>query len=344
MEQGSMEQGKEAQARKKIIFSGIQPSGNLTIGNYIGAMRNWVAMQQEHDCLYCVVDLHAITVRQDPQALRMRTRQVYALLLAVGLDPAKNTLFVQSHVSAHTELAWVLNCYTYMGELSRMTQFKDKSEKHADNINAGLFGYPVLMASDILLYQADLVPVGADQKQHIELARDVAIRFNNAYSDTFRVPEPYIPPMGARVMSLQEPERKMSKSDDEGSYIAILDEPDVIRKKCRRAVTDSESLIVARPDKPGVSNLITMYGALTGRTMREIEAQFVGKGYGVLKDAVADAIIDTLSPVQAEHKRLMQDKAHLDALMRSGAERAAHRAQRTLDKVYRKIGLLQPGR
>ena len=331
---------ENTQAKRKVIFSGIQPSGNLTLGNYIGALRNWKLLEDDYDCLYSVVDLHAITVRQDPAQLRRRCLEVASILLASGLDPEKSLIYCQSHVPQHTQLAWVLNCFTYMGELSRMTQFKDKSAKHADNINAGLFDYPVLMAADILLYQADLVPVGVDQKQHLELARDIAIRFNNLYSPTFVVPDGYIPKVGAKVMSLQEPTSKMSKSDPEDTYIAILDEPDVIRRKLRRAVTDSLGQIRYDPDnQPGVANLLTIYSALKGVDVQQAEKDFAGLGYGELKNGVADVIIDTLSPLQAEFKRIMADKAYLEKVLSTSAERASRIAQRTLDKVYRKVGL-----
>ena len=327
--------------QKKVIFSGIQPSGGLTLGNYIGALRNWKNLQAEYDCYYCVGDLHAVTVRQVPAELRRRTYETFALLLALGLDPQENTVFVQSHVAAHSQMCWALNCYTYYGELSRMTQFKEKSERHPDNINAGLFDYPVLMAGDILLYNTDLVPVGADQKQHLEITRDIAIRFNNIYGDVFRVPEPYIPKLGARVMSLQEPTKKMSKSDEnENGFIAILDDPDVIVRKLRRAVTDSEGSVTAREDKPGVTNLMGILGALSGQTMEQIEDAFAGKGYGDLKSAVADAVIGELSPIQAEYKRLIADKGQLEALMKEGREKAARVANRTMSKVYRKMGFI----
>ena len=326
--------------QKKTIFSGIQPSGTLTIGNYIGALRNWKLLEDEYHCIYCVVDEHALTVRQDPAKLRRRCAEVMALFMAVGLSPEKSVLFCQSHVPAHAELSWILNCYTYIGELQRMTQFKDKAAKHENNINAGLLTYPVLMAADILLYQADLVPIGADQKQHLELSRNLAIRFNNLYSDTFVVPDGYFPKVGARVMSLQEPSRKMSKSDPEDTYIAILDEPDVIARKFRRAVTDSEACVRFDPEnKPGVSNLMSIYGAMTGETMEQIEAHFAGQGYGAFKSAVADACIAVLEPVQSEHKRLIADKAYLEQVMREGAERAAAIANRTLRKVHKKVGL-----
>ncbi len=331
---------KEQATKKKVIFSGIQPSGTLTLGNYIGAIRNWKLLEDEYNSIYSVVDMHALTVRQVPAELRKRCLEVMGIYLAAGLDPAKTLLFFQSHVPAHAELAWILNCYTYIGELQRMTQFKDKSAKHAVNINAGLFTYPVLMAADILLYQADLVPIGADQKQHLELARDIAIRFNGTYSDTFVVPEGYFPKVGARVMSLQEPTRKMSKSDPEDTYIAILDEPDVIQRKFKRAVTDSEAAVrYDAENKPGVSNLMSIYGALTGETMGTIEERFADQGYGVFKPAVAEVVIDALEPIRAEHKRLMADKPYLQKVMLESAEKASAIAERTLRKVRKKIGL-----
>ena len=333
--------GVNVMEQKKTIFSGIQPSGGLTIGNYIGALRNWKSLQNEYDCYYSVVDLHAVTVRQVPSELRRRVYETFALLLALGLDPNENTVFVQSHVPAHSQMCWALNCYTYYGELGRMTQFKEKSERHPDNINAGLFDYPVLMAGDILLYNTDLVPVGADQKQHLEITRDIAIRFNNIYGDVFKVPEPYIPKMGARVMSLQEPTKKMSKSDEnENGFIAILDEPDVIARKLKRAVTDSEGSIVAREDKPGVTNLMGILGALTGKTMEEIEDDFAGKGYGHLKSAVTDVVIEELRPIQEEFKRLISDKAQLEELMKQGRDKANRVAGRTMAKVYKKMGFI----
>ena len=299
---------------KKRIFSGIQPTGNLTLGNYIGALRNFKLLEDEYDCLYSIVDLHAITIRQDPAQLRKACLRTLAIFLASGLDPEKNIIFFQSHVHEHAELAWILDCYTYMGELSRMTQFKDKSRKHADNINCGLFAYPVLMAADILLYQADLVPIGSDQKQHLELARNIAERFNALYSDTFVVPDGYFPKVGARVMSLQEPTRKMSKSDPEDTYIAILDPADIIRKKLRRAVTDCDAEVRFDPEnKPGVSNLMSILSALTGQSLDGIAADFAGKGYGVFKDAVADAVIAALAPIQQNYEKLSADKAYLEA-------------------------------
>ena len=330
----------DQQLQKKRIFSGIQPTGNLTLGNYIGALRNFSLLQDEYDCLYSIVDLHALTVRQNPAELRKACLRTMAIFLASGLDPEKNIIYLQSQVSAHAELAWLLDCYTYMGELSRMTQFKDKSAKHADNINCGLFAYPVLMAADILLYQADLVPIGADQKQHLELCRDVAERFNAVYGDVFTIPEGYFPKVGARVMSLQEPTRKMSKSDPEETYIAILDKPDVIRKKLRRAVTDCDNTVVFDPEnKPGVANLMSIMSALSGRTMDEISADYNGQGYGKFKDAVADCVISVLEPIQNEYDRISADKAYLQQVMDSGRERASAIAHKTMLKVRKKMGI-----
>ena len=335
-----MENNQQTPERKKRIFSGIQPTGTLTLGNYIGALRNFGILQSEYDCLYSIVDLHALTVRQDPAQLRKNCLKVMSLFIASGLDPEKNLIYFQSHVSGHAELGWILDCYTYMGELSRMTQFKDKSAKHADNINAGLFTYPSLMAADILLYQSDLVPIGADQKQHLELARDIAQRFNAIYGDTFVVPEGYFPKVGARVMSLQEPTRKMSKSDPEDTYIAMLDEPNIIRKKLRRAVTDSENTIRFDPEnKPGVSNLMSILSVLSGMSMDEITAAYDGRGYGVFKDAVADAVIAELEPIQKRYAEIFADKAFLNETMTRNAQAAARLAARTLSKVRRKIGL-----
>ncbi|MGI6202867.1 MAG: tryptophan--tRNA ligase [Eubacteriales bacterium] len=337
-----MESGDIGQQRKKIIFSGIQPSGVLTLGNYLGAMRNWTKLQDEADCLYCVVDLHAITVRQVPAELRRRTYETLALLLASGLDSDKNILFVQSHVSAHAQLAWVLNCFSMFGELSRMTQFKEKSSKNADNINAGLFTYPVLMAADILLYQTDLVPVGSDQKQHIELARDIAIRFNGIYGETFRVPEDYIPQTGARIMSLADPTKKMSKSDEnENAVISLLDGRDVIVRKFKRAVTDSGAEIRRGEGKEGIANLMTIYSCFTGKTDEEIEREFEGRGYGEFKMAVAEVTADGLQPIQDKYAELMANKPYLEQVMKTGAERASRIASRTLSKVYRKVGFAQ---
>ena len=325
---------------KKIIFSGIQPSGSLTLGNYLGAVKNWAKLQQEYLCYYCVVDMHAITVRQDPQELKKRCVEVMSLLIAAGLDPMENILFFQSHVSAHAELAWVLNCYAYIGELSRMTQFKEKSGKNEENINSGLFTYPVLMAADILLYGSHLVPVGADQKQHLELARDIALRFNNVYGEVFTVPEPYIPKVGAKVMSLTEPEKKMSKSDENSfGYIALLDPPDLIAKKIRRAVTDSENAVRYDENKPGVSNLLSIYGAVTGMRIEDAESVFEGKGYGAFKEAVAEAVLEELKPLQERYRKIRADREYLNAVIRGNAERAAGNAQKILRRVYKKIGL-----
>ena len=330
----------EQSIQKKRIFSGIQPTGNLTLGNYIGALRNFSLLQDEYDCLYSIVDLHALTVRQNPAELRKACLRTMALFLASGLDPEKNIIYFQSQVAAHPELAWILNCFTYMGEMSRMTQFKDKSQKHADNINCGLFTYPVLMAADILLYQTDLVPIGADQKQHLEIARDIAERFNGVFGDVFTVPEGYFPKVGARVMSLQEPTRKMSKSDPEETYIAILDKPEIIRKKLRRAVTDCENRVAFDPEKqPGVANLMSILSALTGRGMDDIAAEFDGQGYGRFKDAVADAVIAVLEPIQREYDRISADKAYLQQVMDSGRERASAIAHRTMLKVRKKLGI-----
>jgi len=324
---------------KKTIFSGIQPSGVLTIGNYIGALRHFPELQEEYNCIYCVVDEHAITVRQNPADLRRRCLELAAIYLASGLDPEKCLIYCQSHVSAHAELAWILNCFTYMGELSRMTQFKDKSAKHADNINAGLFTYPVLMAADILLYQTDAVPVGADQKQHLEITRDIAQRFNGVYGDVFTVPEPLITKVGGRVMSLQDPTRKMSKSDPEDTFISLLDEPDAIRRKIKRAVTDSEAEIRFDPDnKPGVSNLLSIISCLTGESMDDICAEMAGKGYGELKSRTADVVVATLEPLQSEYRRLIADKQYLLDLLLANAEKANYLATKTLRKVQKKVG------
>jgi tryptophanyl-tRNA synthetase len=324
---------------KKTIFSGVQPSGVLTIGNYLGAIKNWVKLQEEYNCYYCVVDMHALTVRQDAAELRKRCLDTLSLLLAAGLSPEKNIIFFQSHVSCHAELMWVLNCYTYIGELSRMTQFKEKSERHADNINAGLYTYPVLMAADILLYSADLVPVGADQKQHLEITRDIAIRFNNLYGDVFVVPEPYIPKAGARIMSLQEPTVKMSKSDEnENAYVSLLDPPEAIQRKVKRAVTDSDGQIRFAEEKPGVSNLISIYSAVNGLSFGDIEAEFDGLGYGALKARVADALCAELEPLQKEYARIRADKAYLNEVIGAGAQRAGANAKKMLRKVYKKVG------
>ena len=329
-------------SQKKIIFSGVQPSGNLTLGNYLGAILNWIPLQEEYNCIYSIVDLHALTVRQVPAELRKKTRSLLALYIACGLDPEKNVLFVQSHNSAHAELAWILNCFTYTGELGRMTQFKEKAQRHTDNINAGLYTYPVLMAADILLYQADLVPVGEDQKQHLEITRDIAQRFNNIYGDVFTIPEPYIPKVGARIMSLQNPEKKMSKSDENpNSYISLLDKPDVIMSKFRRAVTDSEAIVrYDEENKPGISNLMSIYSSITGKSYGDIEKEFEGLGYGDFKTAVGQTVAETLRPIQEKHDQLMSDKAYLDNIMKDGAQRAEGLSYRTLRKVYKKLGLV----
>ena len=330
---------------KKIIFSGIQPSGTLTLGNYIGALRNFKLLEDEYQCIYCVVDMHAITVRQDPAALRRRCLELTAIYIASGLDPKKNIIYCQSHVSGHAELAWILNCFTYMGELQRMTQFKDKAQKHADNINAGLFTYPTLMAADILLYQTNLVPIGADQKQHLELTRNIAQRFNGIYGDVFTVPEGYFGKVGSRIMSLQDPTRKMSKSDPEDTFISLLDPPDAIRRKVRRAVTDSEADIRFDPEnKPGVSNLLSIIAALTGQSVEEAAAELQGQGYGKLKDRVSECVIETLAPLQSEHRRLMADKAYLQSVLDENAQIADRMAQRTLRKVKHKIGFAEHGK
>ena len=327
---------------KKTIFSGVQPSGKLTLGNYLGAIRNFPILQEEYNCIYCVVDMHAITVRQDPAQLRKQTLEVLAQYLACGLDPEKSTLFIQSHVPAHAELGWVLNCYTMFGEASRMTQFKDKSSKHADNVNVGLFDYPVLMAADILLYHTELVPVGVDQLQHIELARNIAQRFNGVYSDTFKMPEPYIPKAGAKIMSLADPTRKMSKSDEnQNGFILLMDKPEDIMRKFKRAVTDSDSRIIMSEDKAGVSNLITIYSLATGKTVEEVEAEFVGKGYGEFKPAVGEAVVELLRPIREKTEDLLKNKDYLESVYREGANKASYMARKTLDKVYRKVGFVK---
>ena len=326
---------------KKIVFSGVQPSGNLTIGNYLGAIKNFSRFSDEYKTFYCVVDLHAITVRQVPAELRRRTYETLALYMACGLDETKNTLFIQSHVPQHAELGWILDCYTMFGELSRMTQFKDKSAKNAQNINAGLFTYPALMAADILLYQTDLVPVGIDQKQHLELARDVAMRFNQIYSDTFTIPEGYISQDTMKIMSLAEPTSKMSKSDsNQNAVVYILDSKDDVLRKFKKAVTDSDACVRYSEDKPGVSNLMTIYRAFTGKSFDEIEREFDGKGYGDFKLAVGEACADGLAPVREEFSRLMADKGHLEQVMKNGADEAAYYARRTMSKVRRKIGFV----
>ena len=327
---------------KKVLLSGIQPSGDLHLGNYLGAIKNWRELSDQFDCYWFMADLHTITVRQDPAQLRRRTLTQIATYIACGLDPEKNTIFVQSHVPAHAELGWVLDCYTMFGELSRMTQFKDKSAKHADNINAGLFTYPCLMAADILLYQPDFVPVGEDQKQHVEICRDIANRFNHVYGDVFKMPEPYIPKQGARVMSLNQPDTKMSKSIPEGC-VFLMEKPEDILRKFKRAITDSDTERCVRYDpqaKPGVSNLMQIYSAVTGQSMEAIEAQFEGKGYGAFKPAVGEAVVELLRPIREETERLLADKAYLEGVYRAGAERASRVAERTLRKVYKKVGFL----
>lgn len=327
--------------KKKVIFSGIQPSGELTLGNYLGAIKNWVKLQDEYDCYFCVVDLHAITVRQEPKNLRERTLKVLSIYIAAGIDPEKNTLFIQSHVPAHSEAAWLLNCNTYMGELGRMTQFKDKSQRYGESIAAGLFNYPVLMAADILLYQTDLVPVGVDQKQHLELARDLAQRFNNSYSDTFLVPEPYIPKNGAKIMDLQDPTKKMSKSEENpNSYILIMDPPEVIRKKISRAVTDSIGEVRFSDEQPGVKNLMTILSTITGESIEDIESKYKGQGYAQFKKDVAEAIVQELEPLQKRVNELMADKSSLEAIYKRGAERANYVANKTLRKMQKKIGFI----
>ncbi|MGE4548503.1 MAG: tryptophan--tRNA ligase [Intestinibacillus sp.] len=328
--------------QKKTIFSGVQPSGKLTLGNYLGAIRNFGPLQEEYNCIYCVVDMHAITVRQEPATLRRQTLEVLAQYIACGLDPEKSTLFIQSHVPAHAELAWVLNCYTMFGELSRMTQFKDKSAKHTDNVNAGLFTYPVLMAADILLYQTDMVPVGVDQKQHVELARNIAQRFNGIFSDTFVMPEPYIPQTGAKIMSLQDPARKMSKSDEnQNSFILLMDQPEDIMRKFKRAVTDSDTSVRCGEGKDGVNNLITIYGLATGKTPEQVEQEFTGKGYGDFKPAVGEAVVELLRPIREKTEDLLRNKDYLESVYKEGAAKANYLARRTLDKVYRKVGFVK---
>ena len=327
---------------KPVSYSGIQPSGNLTIGNYLGALKNFSEYTDNYKCFYCIVDQHAITVRQVPAELRRRTYEMMALYIACGLDPEKNTLYVQSHVPAHTEMAWMLNCFTMFGELSRMTQFKDKSQKHADNVNAGLFTYPVLMASDILLYQTDVVPVGIDQKQHVELTRDIANRFNQLYPDTFTVPEPIIKKEGMKIMSLADPTKKMSKSDENlNAVVYILDDKDTIIRKFKRAVTDSDTCVKFAEGKDGINNLISIYRCCTGKTVEEGEREFEGKGYGDFKLAVGEACADMLAPVQTEFKRILADKAYIEAMMKKGADEASYYARKTLSKVKRKLGFIQ---
>lgn len=329
---------------KKVMLSGIKPSGDLTLGSYLGAIKNWGARSEEFDCYYFMADMHAITVRHDPAALRRRTLEQLAQYIACGLDPEKNTLFVQSHVHQHAELAWVLNCYAMFGELSRMTQFKDKSAKNAENINGGLFTYPCLMAADILLYQPDVVPVGEDQKQHVELTRNIVQRFNGIYGDVFKMPEPYVAKVGARIMNLVDPKSKMSKSDDTNTgRVLLMDDPDVIMKQFKRAITDSDTERCVRYDpeeKPGVANLMQIYSATTGKSFDEIEKEFDGQGYGRFKPAVGEAVVEMLRPIQEEAKRIMADKAYLEGVYRTGAEKAEYIANKTLRKVYKKVGFL----
>ena len=324
---------------KKVLFSGMQATGSLTLGNYLGALKNWLTLSDEYECFYSVVDMHSITVRQDPATLRKRARALLTLYIAAGLDPEKNCIYYQSHVSGHAELAWILNCYTYMGELNRMTQFKDKSQKHADNINAGLFTYPVLMAADILLFQADVVPVGIDQMQHLELTRDIAQRLNGIYGDVFTVPEPYIGKVGAKIMSLQDPTKKMSKSDENpNASIYLMDDPDTIIRKCKRAVTDSEAQILYRDEQPGVKNLIDIYSACTNKSQQDVVKEFDGKGYGDFKMAVGEAVVSVLKPLQDEVARLEKDKAYIDSIIKNNAEKANYYATKTLRKVQKKVG------
>ena len=327
--------------KRKVIFSGIQPSGELTLGNYLGALKNWVKLQDEYDCYFCVVDLHAITVRQEPKSLRQKTLEVMALYIAAGIEPEKNTIFIQSHVSAHAEAAWLLNCYSYMGELGRMTQYKEKSKKYGDNIGVGLFDYPVLMASDILLYGTDLVPVGSDQKQHLEITRNIAERFNNLYSPTFTVPEPYIAESGARVMDLQEPTKKMSKSgENPNGNILVLDPPEVIRKKISRAVTDSVGIVRFTDEQPGVKNLMTILKVLTDMSYEDMEKKYEGQGYAQFKKDLAEAIVAELSPIQEKVKLILADKGYLEEIYKKGAEKANYISNKMLRKMQKKIGFI----
>ncbi|QZY55036.1 tryptophan--tRNA ligase [Crassaminicella profunda] len=326
---------------RKVIFSGAQPSGKLTLGNYLGALKNWVALQDEYNCYYCIVDLHAITVPQDPKNLRKNTIDALAQYIACGLDPEKSTIFIQSHVSAHAELNWALNSITYMGELNRMTQFKEKSKKNEANLNGALFTYPVLMAADILLYQADLVPVGEDQKQHLELARNLAQRFNGKYSDTFKVPDPYIPKVGARIMSLQEPTKKMSKSDDNvNGFIGLVEDGNSIAKKVKRAVTDSLGIVKCSDEQPGVKNLLNIYSKLSGKSVEEIERMYEGKGYGDFKKDTAEVVVEGLRPIREKYEDLLKNKDYLESIYTEGAEKAERVARKTLRKVYKKVGFI----
>ncbi len=328
--------------QKKILYSGMQATGSLTLGNYMGALKNWITLNEEYECLFGVMDLHSLTVRQNPTEFRQNARKLYAVYVAAGLDPEKNCIYYQSHVSGHAELAWILDCFTYMGELNRMTQFKDKAAKHADNINAGLYTYPVLMAADILLYQANVVPVGVDQKQHLEITRDIAERFNNIYGEVFTIPEPYIGKSGAKIMSLQEPTKKMSKSDENlNATIFLLDDTDTIIRKFKRAVTDSGNEIRYGEDKPGISNLMDIYGVVTGKTYDEIQKEFEGKGYGEFKLAVGESVADMLKPLQSRFAELMKDKAYLDRVIKANDEKAQYMATKTLRKVQKKVGLTE---
>ena len=328
------------ETKKKRVLSMIQPTGMFTLGNYLGALKNFVALQNDYECVYALADLHAITVRQNPAEFRKNTLSAYAMMLALGIDPEKSIFFIQSQVPEHAQLAWVLSCYTQFGELSRMTQFKDKSAKHADNVNAGLFTYPSLMAADILVYQADLVPVGEDQKQHVELCRDIAQRFNGVYGDTFTLPEPFIPKMGARVMSLGDPTSKMSKSDPDGC-VYMMDKPEDIMRKFKRAVTDCDACVkFDKENKPGISNLLSIYCAATGKTVAEAEAAFAGQGYGIFKPAVAESVIELLRPIREEAERLTADKAYLESVYKDGAQKASYLAEKTLRKVYKKVGFV----
>ncbi|QUH30623.1 tryptophan--tRNA ligase [Vallitalea guaymasensis] len=325
--------------KKKVIFSGIQPTGVITLGNYLGAIKNWTRLQDDYNCLFCVVDMHSITVRQDPALLRKRARDLLTIYIAAGLDPEKNIMYYQSHVSGHAELSWILSCFTYMGELNRMTQFKEKSAKHGNNINAGLFTYPVLMAADILLFQSDLVPVGHDQKQHLEITREIANRFNNIYGDVFTVPEPYIGKVGAKIMSLQEPTKKMSKSDENpNGYISLLDDLNVVKNKIKRAVTDSDREVTYSEDKPGVKNLIDIYSSITGNSIESCMNEFQGKGYGDLKRIVGEAVVEELRPIQERFKDLQKNKDYLDGIIKKNGETANYLATKTLRKVQKKVG------
>lgn len=324
---------------KKTLFSGMQATGNITLGNYMGALKNWLTLDQEYECFYCVVDLHSITVRQDPAELRKKARALLTYYIAAGLDPTKNCIYYQSHVSAHAELSWILNCFTYMGELNRMTQFKDKSAKHADNINAGLYTYPVLMAADILLFQSDVVPVGVDQKQHLELTRDVAERFNGIYGDVFTIPEPFIGKSGAKVMSLQDPDKKMSKSDENpNASIFLMDDPDTVIRKFKRAVTDSDNQILYTDEKPGIKNLIDIYSVATNKSIDDVVKEFDGKGYGDFKLAVGESVVSILKPIQDRVADLTKDKSYIDGIIKENADKANYYATKTLRKVQKKVG------